>query len=91
MSTDLVCSRYLIVIVNGTRNPHRSEVAMDVRNAVLKTGSTPEKPATYYSKEEQAVRLTNAFEKWETKGGVWSAAARKVMRLVNIICITHRD
>ena len=89
MLTHVVHHRYLIVIINGTKNPHRSEVAKDIHDSVLKTGSTPKAPATYYSKEEQAVRLMDTYEKWEKKGGVWSAAASKVT--YKTISIVHRD
>ncbi|KIM89482.1 hypothetical protein PILCRDRAFT_2691 [Piloderma croceum F 1598] len=36
------------------------------------------KGAEYWSKEEQAVKLEAAFEKWSRKGGVWSVAAAQV-------------
>lgn len=70
--------RYLITVLNGTRNPHRSGVAMDIVNAILKTRSTPDTPSTYWTKEVQAVRLKEAFEKWQKVPDVWSAAALKV-------------
>lgn len=76
--TCLIHYRYLVVVLNGTKNPHRSGVAKDIRDAILKAGSTPESPAKYWSKEEQAVKLTAAYEKWEKVPGVWSAAAQKV-------------
>lgn len=89
MLTHVIHCRYLIVIINGTKNPHRSEVAKDICDSVLKTGLTPKALATYYSKEEQAVRLTDAYKKWEKKGGVWSVAASKVT--YKTISIVHRD
>ncbi|KAL6303302.1 hypothetical protein BKA93DRAFT_818125 [Sparassis latifolia] len=61
--------RYLICVNNGTKNPYRQDVARDIIDAILKT------PAD--NKEQQEKRLMEAYEKWEEKGGVWSAAAAK--------------
>jgi hypothetical protein len=70
--------RFLAVIVNGTKNPHRAEVASDITDAILKKRAANGKGAEYWSKEEQISKLEAAFEKWTRKGGVWSAAAAQV-------------
>lgn len=70
--------RYVAVILNGARNPHRSEVAKDITDAVLKTRASEGTPATYWSQSEQEIRLEAAYNKWAAHGGVWSAAAREV-------------
>lgn len=60
------------------KNPHRAEVAKDITDAILKSRAKKGTSATYWNKEDQARRLTEAYEKWSEKGGVWSAAAFKV-------------
>ena len=74
----LTSRRYLIVIINGTKNPHRSAVAKDITDAILKTHATDGKPATYWNKGEQESRLEAAYEKWLKHGKVWSVAASNV-------------
>jgi hypothetical protein len=74
-------TRYLIVVVNGTKNPHRSAVAKDITDAILQTRSSKGVSAVYWNKEEQERRLTAAFEKWAQQTDVWSAAAPKVRDL----------
>jgi hypothetical protein len=69
--------RYLIVVINGVKNPHRSAVAKDITDAILKTRAVKGGSAEYWSKDEQILKLANVFEKWSAKGGVWSAAASK--------------
>ena len=71
-------ARYLIVVVNGTKNPHRSTVAKDITDAILQTRASKGVSAIYHSKEEQESRLTTAFKKWSARPDVWSAAAPKV-------------
>ena len=71
-------TRYLIVVVNGTKNPHRSAVAKDIINAILETRASKGVSAIYRSKEDQESRLTAAFKKWSERPEVWSAAAPKV-------------
>ena len=73
-----ICSRYLIVVVNSTKNPHRSAVAKDINDTILKWWATKGVSVLYWSKEEQENRLITAFEKWKTVQGVWSAAATSV-------------
>ena len=73
--------RYLFVILDGTKNPHRSAVAKDITNAILKTRATGSAGATYWSQEEQESRLTAAYDYWLKNGGVWSAAASEVRSL----------
>ncbi|TFY73725.1 hypothetical protein EWM64_g10287 [Hericium alpestre] len=70
--------RYLVTIVNGTRNPYRLAVAEDLRDAILIKGASKEEPAKYWAKEEQEVRLEAVHTKWARRGGVWTAAAAKV-------------
>jgi hypothetical protein len=70
-STHYTLTRYLIVVINGTKNPHRSEVASDISEAILKTKAGKGVSATYWSKDEQVTRLTAAFDKWAQKGSVW--------------------
>lgn len=64
--------------IGGTKNPFRSEVARDITDAILKTRAKKDVSATYWNKEEQEKRLTEAYNKWSRKGGVWSAAAVRV-------------
>ena len=70
--------RYLAAVLNGMKNPHRSAIAADIRNSVIKSPAQNGKPATYWSQPEQEKRLEEAFDKWMQKGGCWSAAAIKV-------------
>ena len=95
----IVCSdqilarfRYLICIIGGTKNPHRSEVAQDIVNAILKSPAKDKTPAMYWSQEEQEDRLKQAFDKWAAVGGIWSAAAQKVRRssLCALTCLITR-
>ena len=67
-----------MVVVNGTKNPYRKEVACDIRDSILREVARSDKPASYWSQEEQEKRLEKAYEKWSTHGKVWSAAAAKV-------------
>ncbi|KAK6984837.1 hypothetical protein R3P38DRAFT_2575379, partial [Favolaschia claudopus] len=69
---------YGAVILNGSRNPRRSEVLKDLRNAVIKEPANKHAPARYWSQPEQVIRLSDAYDKWATRGGVWSAAAQNV-------------
>jgi hypothetical protein len=50
----------------------------DITDAIMKTRAAGGVPATYWDKEEQARRLTAAYEKWLKNGKVWSAAASNV-------------
>ncbi|TFK89020.1 hypothetical protein K466DRAFT_487711, partial [Polyporus arcularius HHB13444] len=69
--------RYLICIINGTKNPHRAEVARDLSSAILESTASGRGPAVYRSQSEQETRLQEVFDKWSAHGGVWSAAAAK--------------
>ncbi|KAI0704824.1 hypothetical protein C8Q76DRAFT_631245 [Earliella scabrosa] len=69
--------RYLICMINGTKNPHRAEVARDIVDAIVKSPAKDKTPAVYWSQEEQEVRLQRAYKKWADHGGVWTAAAEK--------------
>ncbi|RDX47536.1 hypothetical protein OH76DRAFT_1456744 [Lentinus brumalis] len=72
--------RYLAVVLNGTKNPYRGEVAKDVVDSILKNraGKDGHRHARYYNRTEQEHRLKEMYEKWARKGGVWSFAAAKV-------------
>ncbi|KAJ6450330.1 hypothetical protein DFH09DRAFT_1400157 [Mycena vulgaris] len=70
--------RYLAVIINGMNNPHRGEVATDVRNAILINSASKGVLAQYWSKEEQETNMLAVYDKHCKKGGVWSAAAHTV-------------
>ena len=76
--TYLLHPRYLIVIIDGTKNPHRSMVAKDITDAILKTRATGAVAATYWDKGKQEEQLQAVYEKWLRKGKVWSAAASNV-------------
>ncbi|GBE81445.1 hypothetical protein SCP_0311740 [Sparassis crispa] len=69
--------RYLICILNGTKNPLYSAIASDIVDAVLKTRADKHNLAVYWSQLEQEKRLVDAYEKWFKRGGVWSVAAQK--------------
>ena len=73
---------YVVVILNGTKNPYRNTVASDIKNAILKTRAEKGTPATYWSRSEQEKRLEEVYQKWSRHGGVWSAAAAKVSACV---------
>ncbi|KAH9001813.1 hypothetical protein EDB86DRAFT_2827581 [Lactarius hatsudake] len=68
MALTVHLTRFLAVIINGTKNPHRAEVAKDITDAILKKRAANGKGAEYWTKEEQ----------WSRKSGVWSAAASQV-------------
>ncbi|KAF9540596.1 hypothetical protein CPC08DRAFT_650852, partial [Agrocybe pediades] len=70
--------RYLGSILNGSRNPHRAEVAKDIRDSILESGSSKGKLAKYWTKEEQARRLSDTYDKWAQNGTVWTAATSKI-------------
>ncbi|TFK79507.1 hypothetical protein K466DRAFT_505420, partial [Polyporus arcularius HHB13444] len=69
--------RYLICIVNGTKNPHRTAVARDLSGAIVKCTANGRVPAVYWGQSEQENRLQAVYDKWSAQGGVWSAAAEK--------------
>ncbi|KAF8959245.1 hypothetical protein BDZ97DRAFT_1667389 [Flammula alnicola] len=73
--------RYGAAIYGGTKNAHRREVLLDIRNAIIKNPAKPNQPATYWEQSEQETRITEAYDKWVQCGGVWSAAAPKVRSL----------
>ncbi|KAJ7161440.1 hypothetical protein C8R43DRAFT_947636 [Mycena crocata] len=70
--------RYLAAIINGTNNPHRTAVATDIRNAVLKNSASKGILAQYWTKEEQETKMIAVYEKYSSRGDVWSAAAHAV-------------
>ncbi|TFY77528.1 hypothetical protein EWM64_g6486 [Hericium alpestre] len=49
--------RYLAAVVNGLNNPHRSAVAHDVVDAILKVRAVKGQPAEYWSQAEQEEKL----------------------------------
>lgn len=75
--------RYLAVVQGGTNNPHRANVAADIREALLIEPAHGGKPAKYWSKEDQYIRLAAVYHKWSQHGGVWSAAAPQVRQALN--------
>ena len=76
---------YVVVVLNGAKNPYRSAVAHDIKNAIMKTRAEKGTPATYWSQAEQVKHLEEAYQKWSRHGGVWSAAAVKVsLQTVNL-------
>jgi hypothetical protein len=60
------------------KNLHRSAVAQDIQDAILKTHANSKSGATYWSQSEQQTRLVAAYEKWSTRGGVWATGVREV-------------
>ncbi len=64
--------------MNGSKNPHRAEVARDISAAIVKSTANGKAPAVYWSQAEQETNLQEVFDKWSAKGGVWTAAAAKV-------------
>lgn len=74
--------------ISVTKNPFRSEVAHDITDGILKTRAKKGVSATYWNKEDQEKRLTEAYEKWLRKGGVWSAA---VVRVSNVKLVSYSD
>ncbi|TFK92373.1 hypothetical protein K466DRAFT_480747, partial [Polyporus arcularius HHB13444] len=69
--------RYMICVVNGSKNPHRAEVAHDLVDAIVKCTANNNAPAVYRSQSEQETRLQAVYDKWAAKKGVWTAAAAK--------------
>ncbi|KAJ8596101.1 hypothetical protein M405DRAFT_929054, partial [Rhizopogon salebrosus TDB-379] len=70
--------RYVTVILNPSKNPHRKEVVAEISACILKKHAEGGNPAEYWDRNEQETRLTFAFEKWSCEGTVWSAGARRV-------------
>jgi hypothetical protein len=77
--------RYLIVILNGTKNPHWTEVAKDIWDAIIKKGAYKDAPSAYWRKGKQVIWLKAAYEKWSRVGTVWSAVAHKVSIIIMFI------
>ncbi|KAJ6452711.1 hypothetical protein C8R47DRAFT_1256076 [Mycena vitilis] len=53
--------RYLAAIINGMSNPHRGEVAADIRNAILKNSASKGVLAKHWSKEEQESKMRAVY------------------------------
>lgn len=70
--------RYSAAIINGTKNPYRSEVLRDIRDAIIRKPAGKEGPATYWGRSDQEERLISAFNRWAEHGDVWAVAATKV-------------
>ncbi|KAG1764260.1 hypothetical protein EV702DRAFT_1014433 [Suillus placidus] len=70
-------ARYVAAILNASKSPFCSDIAVDISGAILKTHTEHGRPAEYWDRGEQEQRLLAAFDKWAKKG-VWSAAAQKV-------------
>ena len=75
----------LLVILNGSRNPHRRNVAEDIVNTLLKKQSQQGSGAEYWSREEQVRRFKDVYEKYAQLGEVWTAAADKVFTVL-LLC-----
>ncbi|KAJ7094400.1 hypothetical protein C8R44DRAFT_835389 [Mycena epipterygia] len=69
--------RYLAAVLNGTNNPHRTKVAMDIQNAILKNSASKGVLAQYWTKEEQEANIIAVYDKYSSMG-VWSAVAHTV-------------
>lgn len=65
--------RYLTTVVGNTKNPHYKEVAADITNSIMARTAQNGTPALYRECDEQEKRLRAVYDKWEKKGGVWSA------------------
>ncbi|KAJ3534877.1 hypothetical protein NM688_g7062 [Phlebia brevispora] len=85
--------QYMVVILNGVRNPYYREVGQDIVDAILIERAGDGKPAKYRSKEEQMNRMDALYHRWSAKGGVWSAAAPQAhaeqMRHVHKGCLSR--
>lgn len=53
-------------------------VGKDISAAILKTPASNGKPATYWSKEEQAEKVAAVYDKYEKMGNVWGPTAPAV-------------
>ncbi|KAJ3554298.1 hypothetical protein NM688_g3185 [Phlebia brevispora] len=85
--------RYMVVILNGTRNLHYQDVGRDIVDAILKQHAGDGQPAKYWSKEEQTEHMEAVYSRWFIKGGVWSAVASQAhaeqMRHVRKGCLSR--
>ncbi|KAF9032463.1 hypothetical protein BDZ89DRAFT_1063369 [Hymenopellis radicata] len=72
--------RMLAVILDGTRNPYRLQVAQELVDALLETRAGNGHGAVYRLHNEQVKRFKAVYEKYARIGGVWNAAAEKVYR-----------
>ena len=48
-----------------------------MRSAIVKVSAQPNRPGSYWTKEEQEVKVIEAYNKWIMRGA-WSNAASKV-------------
>ncbi|KAJ7029100.1 hypothetical protein C8F04DRAFT_1188031 [Mycena alexandri] len=87
--------QYLAAVLNGTNNPHRRELAADIRNAVLKNSASKGVLAQYWDQEEQESKMIAVYDKYSVKDGVWSAAAHAVhtaqLKHLRKGCLSRRD
>ncbi|KAJ7026747.1 hypothetical protein C8F04DRAFT_966119, partial [Mycena alexandri] len=87
--------RYLAAVLNGMNNPHRGELAADIRNAVLKNSASKGVLAQYWEKDEQEANMIAVYNKYTARGGVWSAAAHTVhtaqLKHLHKGCLSRRD
>ncbi|KAJ7676042.1 hypothetical protein DFH06DRAFT_1466749 [Mycena polygramma] len=68
----------LSFLVSVFVNPHRTEVAAAIRNALLKNSASKGVLAKYWTKEEQELKMREVYDRFSRRGGVWSAAAHAV-------------
>lgn len=63
------------------KNPHHSEVANDIMDAVLKARAANGILAIYHPQPKQERHIIEAYNKWQDHGGVWTVAAAKVSQM----------
>lgn len=72
-------TRYMVTILNGSKNPHCMAIMVDITNAILKRyASKGEQDAEYWEQDEQEQQLVAAYDKWGSKGTIWSIMSEKV-------------
>lgn len=86
---DLICHSYLVAVLQGTNNPHYSQIAKDVRDAILRKPAGNGELAKYWTKEQQEVKIEAAYTKWAAKGA-WLAAAQNVSYQFPTISTRHK-
>ncbi|KAH9001852.1 hypothetical protein EDB86DRAFT_3242137 [Lactarius hatsudake] len=75
MALTVHLTRFLAVIINGTKNPHRAEVAKDITDAILKKRAANRKGTKYWTKEEQVRKVVT-----EKRGVVYTDQMNHVQK-----------